>query len=47
MKRLVHRADIKRDIPLFDDSTETDDEIFSSIVWDLCGRRPRASQPNY
>ncbi len=40
MKRLAKRAEIKRDIPLFEDNAEVEiDEVFDSIVWDLCGWR--------
>jgi hypothetical protein len=40
MKRIAKRAEIKRDIPMFEDNAEVEiDEIFASIVWDLCGRR--------
>jgi hypothetical protein len=40
MKRIAQRAEIKRDIPMFEDNAEAEiDEVFDSIVWDLCGRR--------
>jgi hypothetical protein len=40
MKRIANRAEIKRDIPMFEDNAETEiDEVFDSIVWDLCGWR--------
>lgn len=46
MKRIANRAEIKRDIPMFEDNAETEiDEVFDSIVWDLCGRRKPPSHP--
>jgi hypothetical protein len=44
MKHLANRVDIKHDIPLFECNAETEiDEVFASIVWDLCGRRRHRS----
>jgi len=46
MKRIADRAEIKRDIPLFEDNAETEiDEVFDSICWDLPGRRPGVRRP--
>ena len=45
MKRIAERTEIKHDVPLFDDDAVSEiDEVFDSVAWDLCGRRP--SQPN-
>jgi hypothetical protein len=41
MKRIAERTEIKRDVPLFDDDAVSEiDEVFDSVAWDLCGRRP-------
>ncbi|GEM_PF-4615676 len=39
MKR---KTEIYHDIPLFEANAEDEiDEVFESVIWDLCGRSPR------